>query len=211
MEKYCRYAFMTSCNILEYKELFLKFLFVDAENIGLKEVEAISASISDKVLVFSKNEAIKSVCERKLFLLNSSYPSGSNQADFYIIGNLVGIIASLTEQQLEVCQFVLYSQDNSLVMAFSFQCKLHKVKHMIALDPKEKPKAQVSIEQLKTKPSLEDKIHAYFKTEQTTETVRKKLNQSKSNFTRALNNLIKANKIKRVSKNKKTWICVNSV
>ena len=69
---------------------------------------------------------------------------------------------------------------------------------MIALEPKEKPKAQVSIEQLKTKPSLEDRIHAYFKTEQTTETVRKKLNQSKSNFTRALNNLIKANKIKRV-------------
>ena len=192
----------------------MRFIFVDAENIGLKEVEAISASISDKVLVFSKNEAIKSVCERKLFLLNSSYPCGSNQADFYIIGNLVGIIASITEQQRVVCQFVLYSQDNSLVTAFSFQCKLHKVKHMIALEPKEpkeKPKVQPAIEQKKPKASLEHRIYEYFKTEQKTETVRKKLKQSKPDFTRALNNLINSNKIKRVSKNKKTWVCASSM
>lgn len=189
----------------------MRFIFVDAENIGLKEVEAISASISDKVLVFSKNEAIKSVCERKLFLLNSSYPCSSNQADFYIIGNLVGIIASITEQQRVVCQFVLYSQDNSLVTAFSFQCKLHKVKHMIALEPKEKPKVQPAIEQKKPKASLEHRIYEYFKTEQKTETVRKKLKQSKPDFTRALNNLINSNKIKRVSKNKKTWVCASSM
>lgn len=68
----------------------MRFIFVDAENIGLKEVEAIDASISDKVLVFSKNDTVKEVCERKLFLYISSYPTGSNQADFYIIGNLVG-------------------------------------------------------------------------------------------------------------------------
>jgi hypothetical protein len=39
----------------------LKFIFIDAENIGLKEVEAVSASITDKVLVFSKNDAVKEI------------------------------------------------------------------------------------------------------------------------------------------------------
>ncbi|MGB3385997.1 MAG: hypothetical protein WBA64_15195 [Marinomonas sp.] len=186
----------------------MRFIFVDAENIGLKEVEAISASISDKVLVFSKNDAVKEVCERKLFLYISSYPTGSNQADFYIIGNLVGMIASLTKQQRDICQFVLYSQDNSLVTAFAFQCKLHKLKHSIALESKAQiqaqPKPQV-IEPKKTVQNLEQRVYEQFKTEQTTESVRKKLKQPKSDFTKALNVLIKANKIQRVSKSKKTW------
>lgn len=188
----------------------MRFIFVDAENIGLKEVEAISTSISDKVLVFSKDCAVKEVCERKLFLYISSYPSGSNQADFYIIGNLVGMIASLTKPQRDICQFVLYSQDNSLVTAFSFQCKLHKIKHNIALEPKilVQPKPPV-IEPKKSIQSLEQRIYEHFKTEQTTETVRKKLKQPKSDFTKALNILIKANKIQRVSKSKKTWVRAN--
>ena len=192
----------------------MRFIFVDAENIGLKEVEAISASISDKVFVFSKNDAVKEVCERKLFFYISSYPTGSNQADFYIIGNLVGMIASLTEQQRDVCQFILYSQDNSLVTAFAFQCKLHKIKHKIALDPKAQVQVQTQpkppvIEPKKPVQSLEQRIYEHFKTEQTTESVRKKLKQPKSDFTRALNTLIKTNKIQRVSKSKKTWVRAN--
>ena len=184
----------------------MRFIFVDAENIGLKEVEAMSASISDKVLIFSKNDAIKEVCERRLFLYISSYPTGSNQADFYIIGNLVGMITSLTEQQKEICQFILYSQDNSLVTAFSFQCKLHNIKHKIALEPKIQAQPQTIIEPKKPTQSLEKKIYEHFKTAQTTETVRKKLNQPKPDFTRALNALIRTNKIQRVSKSKKTWV-----
>lgn len=190
----------------------MRFIFVDAENIGLKEVESISASISDKVLVFSKNDAVKEVCERKLFLYISSYPTGSNQADFYIIGNLVGMIASLAEKQRDICQFVLYSQDNSLVTAFAFQCKLHKIEHSIALEPKAQVQAQPklqAIEPNKPMQSLEHRIYEHFKTEQTTESVRKKLKQQKSDFTRALNTLIKENKIQRVSKSKKTWIRAN--
>tara|TARA_B110000211_G_scaffold130780_1_gene150235 strand:+ start:1255 stop:1821 length:567 start_codon:yes stop_codon:yes gene_type:complete len=184
----------------------LNFIFVDAENIGLKEVEAITPSISDKVLVFSKNSAVQEVCERKLFLYISSYPGGPNQADFYIIGNLVGMIASLTELQRKEANFTLYSQDNSLVTAFSFQCQLHKVKNNIALAPKKPSQTEsVVIEPKKASQSLEKKIYESFKAEQTTETVRKKLNQPKSDFTRALNSLIAKNKIERVSKNQKTW------
>lgn len=207
----------------------MRFLYIDAENIGLKELETISASITDKVLVFSKNEAVKEVCERKLFLYISSYPSGSNQADFYIIGNLVGMIASLTEQQREACQFVLYSRDNPLVAAFEFQCVLHRVKHSIALEPKNcqaqvKAQAKIVSEQdsatkatdlSKTntaKQSVEaisQRIYQHFKTAQKVEAVRAKLKLDKPEFSRALDKLIKAKKIQRASKGKNTWVRTN--
>ncbi len=187
----------------------MRFIFVDAENIGLKEVEAINPSISDKVFVFSKSEAVKEVCERKLFLFISSYPSGSNQADFYIIGNMVGIIASLTDEQRKICQFILYSRDNSLATAFSFQCKLHKTKHSVALEPKVNSTPQSTAVTNNSVLSLEQRMYELFQTEQTTESVRKKLCQPKSDFTRALNVLIKSKKIQRVSKTKKTWVCAN--
>ena len=54
-------------------------------------------------------------------------------------------------------------------------------------------------------------VQEYFKTEQKIETVRSKLKESKSHFTRELNILVKSNKIKRVSKNQKTWVRVNSI
>jgi nicotinamidase-related amidase len=184
----------------------LRFIFVDAENIGLKGVEAIDASISDKVIVFSKNEAVKEACERKLFLYVSSYPSGPNQADFYVIGNLIGIIASLSEVQRSACQFILYTQDNALTTAFSFQCKLHKVNSKIALKPKSDVQQKRIVEPKKLLQSLEQMIYDQLKTAQTTEAVRKKLKQPKPEFTKALNQLIRAEKIRRVSKNKKTWI-----
>lgn len=207
----------------------MRFLYIDAENIGLKELEIISASITDKVLVFSKNEAVKEVCERKLFLYISSYPCGPNQADFYIIGNLVGMIASLTEQQREACQFVLYSRDNPLVAAFEFQCVLHKVKHSTALEPKScqaQVKAQSKIvSELETtakttdlsktntaKHSIEaiaQRIYQHFKTAQKIETVRAKLKLEKPEFSRALDKLIKAKKIQRSSQGKNTWVRTN--
>ncbi|MBF4269331.1 hypothetical protein EAY71_20920, partial [Vibrio anguillarum] len=66
----------------------MKVIFVDAENVGLKELEKINASIVDKVFVFSKSDAVKLVCEKSLYLCLNDYPTGQNQADFYIIAYL---------------------------------------------------------------------------------------------------------------------------
>ncbi len=180
----------------------MRFLFVDAENIGLKEVEPIQAKISDKVFVFSKNEAIKQACERNLFLFISSYPTAPNQADFYIIGNLVGTIASLTKEQKKSCEFVLYSRDASLVTAFSFQCELHKVKHKIAL----KPKSLDNVIEITQEKTLDQKILNLLKKPTASETVRKQLKVPKSDFTRAMNTLIKDKQIQRSPNSKKNWI-----
>ena len=51
----------------------MRFIFVDAENIGLKKVNTIKATLSDKVFVFSKSDAIKQACEQNLFLFISLY------------------------------------------------------------------------------------------------------------------------------------------
>ena len=179
----------------------MKFIFVDAENIGLKEVECINAHISDKVLVYSKNDSIKELCERKLFLNISSYPTGTNQADFYIIGHLSAVINTLEDTNTS---FHLYSQDKSLVTAFSFQCDLYKVPCVIALPPKQ---LNTLDSELSSKPdTAEDKLYQIFKMEQTTAQAKTSLNLPQADFTRALNTLIKTNRIKKTSLAKKTWL-----
>lgn len=180
----------------------MKFIFVDAENIGLKEVEQIESTIADKVFVFSKSNQFKEVCERKLFLCMSSYPTGPDQADFYIVGKLVGIIASLTNEQLPLCEFILYSRDNPLVLAFSFQCKLHKAKSRIAL----KPKSVKKLEEPKAKQTLEEQMIDLLASPASSEEVRKRLKVEKPQFTKAMNILIKQNKIERAPESKKKWV-----
>lgn len=182
--------------------MYLKFAFIDAENIGLKELEPIDAAVSDKVLVFSKNEAVKELCEKKFFLCMTSYPTGPNQADFYIIGNLVGIISSLTSEQRKVCEFVLYSRDNSLVLAFDFQCKLYKVRFRAPL----KPKAKNTAKPIKKNGTIENRIIDLLVTAMTAEEIRKGLNAQKPDFTKALKMLIQHNKITRSTVSKKKWV-----
>ncbi|AKB05854.1 hypothetical protein HPY15_15580 [Vibrio cholerae] len=46
----------------------MKMIFVDAENIGLKELEKVKATVIDKVFVFSKVESVQRICEKSLFL-----------------------------------------------------------------------------------------------------------------------------------------------
>ncbi|CAH8242538.1 hypothetical protein VAEKB19_6990006 [Vibrio aestuarianus] len=87
----------------------MKMIFVDAENVGLKEVEKVKATFVDKVFVFSKIDAIKCACEKSLFLCLCDYPSGSNQADFHIIAYLARVLSSLDKKQLSSVDFELYS------------------------------------------------------------------------------------------------------
>ncbi|GAA5788729.1 hypothetical protein NGY2020031_11740 [Vibrio cholerae] len=45
----------------------MKMIFVDAENIGLKELEKVKATVIDKVFVFSKVESVQRICENHYF------------------------------------------------------------------------------------------------------------------------------------------------
>ncbi len=183
----------------------LKFIFVDAENIGLQQVSRVKASLTDRVFVFTKNDSILQLCEQKLFQSFSCYPTGTNQADFHIIGNLVGVLASLDEEQKRQCQFTLYSKDNSLVMAFQFQCHLHKAHCLIPLPDKH----QTQLVQEISLTAIHQKILQQLQHPKSSEDVRKKLNLPKPDFTRAINELIKSKDIKRVKEDKKKWVKVS--
>ena len=185
-------------------ECILKFIFVDAENIGLNQVSNIKATLTDKVFVFTKNQTVIELCEQKLFQVFSCYPSGSNQADFHIIGNLVGVLASLNEAQKKQCNFVLWSQDNALVMAFEFQCRLHQAPCLIALPPKNLTKIIPVV--VKKETTDEDRILNYFKRPRLAESVRAMVQFSKPDFTRMLNKLIQNELIIRDPNNKKKWV-----
>lgn len=191
----------TKNRYIRSKEWSLNFIFIDAENIGLKETEQINTTIFDKVLVFSRSEAIKIVCEKNLFIFVSSYPTGNNQADFYIIGSLSKIINSLKIEQKNNCDFILYSRDSALATAFSFQCNLHKVKHKIKIKPTN------NVVQTKQEKLLEQKILEYLKKPTESESVRNALSIPKPDFTRIINSLIINNKIQR-SSDKKKWVKV---
>ena len=80
-------------------------IFVDAENVGLKELEKLKASVVDKVFVFSKVDSVIQFCEKQLYLCLSDYPCGANQADFYIIAYVARILAVLDKKQLGSIRF----------------------------------------------------------------------------------------------------------
>ncbi|MEZ9231355.1 hypothetical protein AB4259_09755 [Vibrio amylolyticus] len=184
----------------------MKMIFVDAENVGLKELEKLQATPVDKVFVFSKSDAIRLVCEKALFLYLSEYPTGQNQADFYIIGYLSRVLCTLDRKQLNSVDFELYSNDENLISAFEFQCSQLGAKQR-AIRTKE-----ATIVELPTitKPmvnSPESKIYAALKSPcSLDQNLQKKLGLSKPDFTKAVNELSKSNKIKRSPENKKKWV-----
>ncbi|HHG3372382.1 TPA: hypothetical protein ACPVY7_001894 [Vibrio parahaemolyticus] len=106
----------------------MKIILVDAENVGLKGVEKIAPSVSDKVFVFSKSENIEQFCEKEMYQHISDYPSGANQADFCIIAYLMRFLTHYDLKALSQVVFELHSSDLNLISAFRYQCNRFSVK-----------------------------------------------------------------------------------
>ncbi|NOH99433.1 hypothetical protein [Vibrio sp. 99-70-13A1] len=184
----------------------MKMVFVDAENVGLKEIEKLAVSAFDKVFVFSKSETIKLVCEKSLFLYLSGYPSGQNQADFYIIGYLSRVLCAIDKKQLGSVNFELYSNDESLASAFEFQC-LQLGAQSRVIRTKENKIVSLPIITKSMVQTPEAKIYAALKEPCSLDaSLQTKLGLSKPNFTKAVNELSKSNKIVRSAEDKKKWV-----
>ncbi|QFI36334.1 hypothetical protein FR932_00135 (plasmid) [Moritella marina ATCC 15381] len=188
----------------------MDIIFVDAENIGLKELEKLETSIIDKVFVFSKSNCIKLVCEKKLYLFLSDYPCGSNQADFYIIAYLSRVLSSLNHTELTSINFKLITNDESLISAFGFQCsQLGGISKIIKTNEKIKTDVNtvVQLTPVLAPKSVEEKIIFHLKSPETLNPeFRKKLGISQQDFSRATGELIRQNKIKRSKGSKKKWV-----
>lgn len=186
----------------------MKVIFVDAENVGLKELEKINASIVDKVFVFSKSDAVKLVCEKSLYLCLNDYPTGQNQADFYIIAYLSRVLLALDKKQLGSIHFELYSNDESLITAFEFQCGQLGVNCQV-IRTREQTVVPIT-ESASTSPkpnSAEAKLLKALKSPHSLDPeFQQRLGLSKSDFSKAINELSKSNQIKRSPQSKKMWV-----
>lgn len=184
----------------------MEIIFVDAENIGSKELDKLKSSIIDKVFVFSKSNTVKLVCEKKLYLFLSDYPCGSNQADFYIIAYLSRVLGSLNNTELTSIHFKLITNDESLISAFEFQCsQLGGISKIVRT--KEKIASAVDVVKQPKQISSEDKIMSNLKSPETLNPeFRKKLGMSQQEFSRVTRELINTKKIKRSQKNKNKWV-----
>ena len=205
----------------------MKMIFIDAENIGLKEVAKIDTSILDKVFVFSKNETVKKASEKQLYLILSGYPDGSNQADFYIIGYLARILATIPKNQMNTVDFELYTDDKYLISAFEFQCQLLGSKCSIISQKKTQQNIDQELDE--TNNLIDTTIENLYinlfddttdlfpngcnqlldvlkKPHKLSSELRHKLQLSQDDFTRSTNHLIRENRIKRTTKNKQLWV-----
>ena len=188
----------------------MKIIFVDAENVGFKALEAINANLIDKVFVFSRVESIQKYSEQKLFICLSDYPEGSNQADFYIIGYLSRMLATLSKAEKNLIEFVLYSGDINLVNAFKFQCKTVGAKSDIVSFSHEAmtPSIVCNIPKIPKLHQVENQTFNMLKKPQGLFEIQKALNLSKPVFTKAVNELAGSNRIRRTSNNGKNWMQV---
>jgi hypothetical protein len=186
----------------------MKIIFVDAENVGFKGLEAIKSNIIDKVFVFSRVESIQSYSEQKLFLCLSDYPDGANQADFYIIAYLARVLASISKVEKNAIDFTLYSNDVSLIHAFQFQCELLGAKSHIVSFKQENQPTNVVCEISKSPKSETIKKQVFNMLSQPIGLyeIQTSLKLSKPVFSKAVNELVKDKKIKRVSKSGKNWV-----
>ena len=187
----------------------MKIIFVDAENVGFKGLDAINASIADKVFVFSRVESIKVLCEKKLYLCLSDYPEGANQADFYIIAYLLRVLSCFAKEQKSAIEFVLYTNDLNLIAAFEFQCGLLGAKSKIH-SFKQEASVVCNITELTKTNQLEKQIYKMLKEPRGLLDIQTTLKLSKPVFTRAVNGLIKTEKIKRASNNGKNWVQIKN-
>ncbi|MGR5117269.1 hypothetical protein ACPV5W_00900 [Vibrio astriarenae] len=181
----------------------MKMIFVDAENVGLKELQSLKASLVDKVFVFSKSDAIKHCCDRSLYYYLSDYPNGQNQADFYIIAHQSRLLCMLDKKQLGSVNFELYSNDASLISAFESQCSQFGA---ISRVVRTKEQMMVSPKQAKRQ-SPEERIYEALKTPTALDpNFQKKMGLSKQAFSRAIHDLFTSNRIQRSKKAKKKWV-----
>lgn len=191
----------------------MKIYYVDAENIGLTKLDEHIISILDRVFVFTNLESLKTACTNALLTCVSGYPSGQNQADFYIIAHLSNVLAHLSKAEKKAIEFILHSKDQSLWKAFEFQCSLAGVKsHAPHIDIIDVEKNIITTNAVKpSETSIESKILKLMSQPISSIELQQKLKISQSEFTTSFNKLIKAGTIKRQETAKKMWLKVKNV
>ena len=182
----------------------MKIYYVDAENIGIDFLGDEKVSVLDKVFVFSNNASFQSECEKLLYTCVSGYQAGKNQADFHMVAHLAKLLSQLSNKEKGAVKLIFCSKDQDLQKALDSQCSLAGIKAFTSY-PADKSKVGLNSGNKKKNPSLESQILESFAQPSKAYDVQIALGLSKGEFSKAINKLIKAKKIKRLSKSSKKW------
>lgn len=184
----------------------MRIYYIDAENVGLSAVDHLTVSILDRVFIFTNSDSLKSECINALLTWVTGYPSGANQADFYIIAHLSNIFAHTSKSEKKSIEFILYSKDKNLWKAFDFQCKIAGVNASA-------PHIEIDIEKSSAvvmhDTSIEEEILKNMTQPINSIELQQKLKISQSEYTTSFNNLIKSGKITRQEGSKNKWLRVS--
>lgn len=181
----------------------MKFYYLDAENIGLSNMEKLAFSLFDRVFVFTNNPVVQSECRHPSMVVLSGYPDMSNQADFYIIAHLSNVLSYVQRAERKTLEFILMSRDRSLCAAFEFQCSQSGVSSVMPLLTESNVPVSASNK-------LQNRILQLLSTPMTFNDVHKQLSQPKEAVITPFNQLIHTGLIKRQPESKKLWIRVGN-
>ena len=204
----------------------MKIYYVDAENVGIDFLVEKNVSVLDKVFVFTKNKSLIFECEKQLYISVSGYEVGKNQADFHMVAHLARLLSQLSVKEKGAINFIFCSKDQDLLKALDSQCSLAGIKTFTSYPAENKKKKSNSASKPNTdknntrktgvkkgvkNQSIENLVLEKFAQPSKACDVQVALGLSKAEFSKAINKLIKAGKIKRQSKSSKKWRKVGSV
>lgn len=189
----------------------MKIYYVDAENVGIDFLQEKNISVLDKVFVFTKNDKFILESEKQFYISVSGYDVGKNQADFHMIAHFSRFLAQVTNKEKGAIRFVFCSKDQDLLKAFKSQCEFSGISSfsVYPLDSDDSKSCIIKkVNKKINKKSHEDLILECLDKPTKSYDLQIKLRLDKPPFTRAINNLITSNKIKRETKNSKKWVRV---
>lgn len=196
------------------------FHFVDLENIGITAFLTRQFSPTETVFVFTNSKNALAALDKHYAKQLSGYPTGSNQADFYIIAKLMEVLTN-EQENLRMCNMVLHTKDKALITAFKYQCKRYSCANEVQA-PRSKAKSNKAIPYGKKAQEkkkllslvenhdgvvLESAVINEFKTgKPISSDLPKKLNIPEKQCQRIIQKLISSGVIKRNPNRKKIWV-----
>lgn len=185
----------------------MRFIFIDAENVGIKFMQQFETTLNDRVWVTSKLEAVIELCRQRFYHCDSGYQVGANQADFVLIHYATRVIDKLSLAERKGVVFELVTNDSSLSLAFSTICQYESVSCVITSTIGRTDIVRPELKTTINDNTLEGKIlQAASQPISLNEEVQRKLGIAKSDFTRITNQLIRSQLLIRSERNNKKWV-----
>ena len=193
----------------------MRYILVDAENVGINCLKKLALYEEDEIVIFSNNESIIATSQEYEYTIVKGYPCYKDAADFCIIFYLGKIIECIKNSSI-TAKVELISNDKKLIKLFVHLCHreniearatMTKLDLYFNMDMSNAYYLDCSqMNAVKEYQSAEGKLLQYLSNPNRLDyNAMDTLGLSQSDFTRAVTNLIKDNKIQR-TETRKLWL-----